>query len=279
MPPKRKAREDDEADSTYGGTQAGGTQAGGTQAAAIDADTADGLANRLCRFVLLREHSKKPLSRTEMKAAVMSEHNDRSGKIFKQVLAAANEKLKDIAGLELVPEAADGEGGGDDDAGYGTQAVPGAASQSQAGPSTQGAAGMSQAPGASKAAKGGSFLLVNRLPDPYTFPPADAQQIYLAFVEVVLSMIQQSEGVLDEEKMFGYLSQLGLSRDHPLPQQTIIADKVETLVQKRLVSEAYLRRQKKANDADTWQYAAGARATHCRDVAKADAFRDEILSK
>ena len=60
--------------------------------------------------------------------------------------------------------------------------------------------------------------------------------------------------------MFGYLSQLGLSRDHPLPQQTTIADKVETLVQKRLVSEAYLRRQKKANDADTWQYAAGARA-------------------
>ena len=37
-------------------------------------------------------------------------------------------------------------------------------------------------------------------------------------------MIQQSEGVLDEEKMFGYLSQLGLSRDHLLPVQTI-ADK------------------------------------------------------
>ena len=72
---------------------------------AIDSNTAEELANRLCRFVLLREHMRKPLSRTDMKAAVMSEHNDRSGRIFKQVLGLANEKMRSIAGVELVAEA------------------------------------------------------------------------------------------------------------------------------------------------------------------------------
>ena len=65
-------------------------------AAVIDEDTADAIANKLCRYVLLREHLRKPVSRTDMKAAVMSEHNDRSGKIFKQVLAAANARRIDV---------------------------------------------------------------------------------------------------------------------------------------------------------------------------------------
>ena len=273
--PKRKAADadvDDDGD------------VGGTQAAAIDADTAEALANRLCRFVLLREHHKKPLSRQEMKAAVMSEHNDRSGKIFKQVLAAANEKMRHVIGIELVPEAGGGGGGeggggggGDDDGGYGTQAVPGAASQSQAGPSTQ--AGASQAaPSAASKAKGGAFLVVNKLANPYAFAPSDSTQVYHAFVEVVLTLVQQSEGVLDEEHMFKYLEDLGLERTDVLPQQTVITDKVEALVQKRLVSEAWLRRVRKANDAETWQYVAGSRATLSRSVDAGDEFRNAILS-
>ena len=227
--------------------------------------------------VLLREHARKPLSRTEMKAAVMSEHNDRSGKIFKQVLAAANEKLKEVAGLELTPEGG-GEGGGsaDDDGIDATQAVPGAsqggASQSQAGPSTQ-SGGVT----ASKA-KGGLYLLVSKLSEPVTAAPSDSSQIYFAFVEVVLSLLQQSDGILDEERMFKYLEDLGLEKGSSLPQQTAIADKVEHLVQKRLVNEAYLRRQKKVNDADTWQYVAGSRASLSRNAERADDFRNQILT-
>lgn len=226
--------------------------------------------------VLLREHARKPLSRTEMKAAVMSEHNDRSGKIFKQVLAAANQKLKEVAGLELIPEGGGEGGAADEDGADATQAVPGAsqagASQSQAGPSTQGGGT------AASKAKGGLYLLVNRLPEPVAAAPSDSAQIYFAFVEVVLSLLQQSDGVLDEEMMFEYLEQLGLEKSNSLPQQTAIADKVEHLVQKRLVNEAYLRRQKKANDADTWQYVAGSRASASRNLERADEFRNQILT-
>ena len=52
----------------------------------------------------MRRRSKRgsATTRADIKQQVMSEHNDRSGKIFKQVLARANDKLRDVAGLELV---------------------------------------------------------------------------------------------------------------------------------------------------------------------------------
>ena len=66
----------------------------------------------LPRAVLLREHTRKPITRTEIKDHVMPEHKaqDRSGKIFKQVLAVANEKLGHIFGLKLVDETDAGAG-------------------------------------------------------------------------------------------------------------------------------------------------------------------------
>ena len=281
MPSKRKARVDNHEDEDFG-DDGGGTQGQGAAAVAVakvlDDETADKLAHRLCRFVLLSEHKRKPLSRTDIKAAVMAEHNDRSGKIFKQVLHVANERLRDIVGLELMPEKGNGgEGGGDvDDEGVdASQAVPGA-SQSQAGPSqiggTQGAAAAAKA-----SSKGGLYLLVNKLAEPVTAPPNDSMQIYYAFVEVVLTLLQQSDGTLEEEALFEYLGQLGLDRDAALPQQALIADKVGNLVQKRLVTEAYLKRTKKEHQADIWQYEAGSRAAWNRNIANADAFRDQIL--
>jgi hypothetical protein len=43
------------------------------------------------------------------------------------------------------------------------------------------------------------------------------------------------------------------------------------------VSEAYLRRQRKPNDLDTWQYVQGARAALHRNVERGDDFRNAIL--
>lgn len=278
MPPKRKVSavaDDDDYDEPAGGGMGGG--GGASQVVqAVDAETAEAIANKLCRFVLLREHLRKPVSRAEMKTAVMNEHNDRSGKVFKQVLAAANAKLKELAGLELVPESASGAAADDEVDGGGTQAGPSqaGASQSQAGATQSQAAGG----GAKAAAKGNSYLLVNKLVEPIrTDKDDDAPAVYKAFVEVVLSFLQQSDGALDEEKLFSYLEQVGLERKEclPLPAEQ---EKVENLVQKRLVGEAWLRRTKKPNDPDTFIYVAGARAFLSRAVDKADGFRDELLA-
>ena len=56
------------------------------------------------------------------------------------------------------------------------------------------------------------------------------------------------------------------------------AEKIEGLVSKRLVGEAYLRRQKKKNAPDTFEYVAGARATVCRNAENAEDFRRKILN-
>ena len=212
----------------------------------------------------------------------MSEYDDRSGKVFKQVLEAANTKLYEAAGLKLVAEGAAGSNAADDDladAPGGSQAGP---SQSQAvGGSSQAptqGGGASQAAGALRVGKSGtSYLLVNKLPDPIRSEPPDGPALHLAFVEVVLNFIQQSEGVLDEEKLFTYLAQIGLERKECLPPPAE-QEKVETLVQKRLVSETWLRRQKKPNDADQYVYVAGARAELSRNVRRADECREALLS-
>ena len=52
--------------------------------------------------MLLREHAKKPITKAELRAAVLRDRPDRSGKIMKVVVASANKKLAHIAGLELV---------------------------------------------------------------------------------------------------------------------------------------------------------------------------------
>lgn len=203
MPPaKRKVAAVFEDDDPEDGDGGGG--AASQAPLAVDMETADAIANKLCRFVLLREHLRKPVSRADMKSAVMNEHNDRSGKVFKQVLALANDKLKEIAGLELVLEAASAEDDGD--VGGGTQAAASQAGASQAGPSQ--AAG----PGKAPAAKTNTYIIVNRLPNPVRTEESDSASAYYAFVEVVLCFLQQSDGMLEEEKLFHWLEQVGLER-------------------------------------------------------------------
>ena len=201
----------------------------------------------------------------------MSEHNDKSGRIFKQVLQVTNEKLRDVAGLELVAEAPDRNAPNEEDESA-TQAGP-----SQAGPSQAAATQHAVAPHAGKYGKYGNLFMRSVLPQPVTAEAPMDVGIYMAFVEVCLSLVQQSEGAIDEDAMFEYLNDIGLTREGTLPRPAE-QDKIEHLVQKRLVSEAWLRRQKKVNDANTWQYVAGARALINRNVDRADEFRMGIVN-
>ena len=233
-------------------------------AAVIDGDAAEKIANKICRYVLLREHTRKPIPRKEIKDNTMSEQNDRSGKVFRQCLGVANDKLKELAGLELV--ALDAPPVEDDDGGAGgTQAA-----------ASQAAAGASQA--AAMAKPQAAYILVNRLPEPYQTELDEMPAMYQAFIEVILSFIQQSDGELTEERLFGYLEQIGLERDKCLPQPAEQTNKVGELVQKRMVNEAWLRRTKKAGGAEeTYVYVAGARAVLSRSVDRADELRNTIL--
>lgn len=87
-----------------------------------------------------------------------------------------------------------------------------------------------------------------------------------------------SQGVLAEDSLFEWLERLGLKRDDHLPQPAD-GEKVEALVKTRLVAEAYLRRQKKKNEPDTYEYVPGIRAGFNRNQANADAFRATVLGK
>ena len=238
----------------------------------------------LPRAVLLREHTRKPITRTEIKDHVMPEHKaqDRSGKIFKQVLAVANEKLGHIFGLKLVDETDAGAGAADDAA---DDADGGGAGASQAGPSQ--AAGASQAAagrgGGGVASGGPRYMLVNLLPhekmvtEPLT-QTDEGQAIYLAFVEVILAIIAESQDKgshdptwVKEDELFGHLRKLGLEPDSRLPPPAE-PEKVESLVQKRLVNEAFLRRRKQKDRLDAYEYLRGARAVLCRDERRAGDF-------
>ena len=251
--PKRKAEEEEE------------EEVDASQAPlAISAQIAKELASRLCRFVLLTEHKHKPLTRQEIKQAVMPEHNDRAGKIFKQVLRQANQQLNNLAGLEIVLESDVVANDDAEDAG----ASQAGSSQLPAGSSQLPAA--SQASGAKASAPASRYLVVNRLPEPVTLPLADkrpAAALYLAFVEVVLTLLQQSEGRLSEDDLFGWLEKLGLKKEGTLPQPAD-SEKVETLVKQRLVAEAYVRRIKK-KASDEYEYVAGARAVLNRTQVRA----------
>ena len=177
-------------------------------AAVIDGDAAEKIANKICRYVLLREHTRKPIPRKEIKDNTMSEQNDRSGKVFRQCLGVANDKLKELAGLELV--ALDAPPVEDDDGGAGgTQAV-----------ASQAAAGASQA--AAMAKPQAAYILVNRLPEPYQTELDEMPAMYQAFIEVILSFIQQSDGELTEERLFGYPNWPRAGQVPPQPaEQTI----------------------------------------------------------
>jgi len=258
--PRRDADEADEADEPMTQMDEGGSQAQASQTAhaAISPEEADTLAKDLCRLVLLREHTKKPIPKADLKTQILKDRADRSGKIMKQVVARANEMLLDIAGLELVLAAEES-----DDASTQAEASQAAASQSQA---------PSQA--AKSSASASKYLLVNKLANAVSHQQSDASLVYQGFVEVVLQLLLRNQGgCMKEDLLYAeYLPKLGLQKDHHLPHQS---QKVEDLIGKRMVSEAYLKKRK--NNAGENEFVPGARAQLTRSADNANTFHDSSV--
>ena len=193
----------------------------------------------------------------EAKKAILKDRNDPGGKIMKALLARANEKLLDLAGVELVP-AVDAEGAADD----------GDADASQgASQSSQGASQGSQG----KAAAGGpKFLLVNRLDNPVKSEVSMQAKEYHALVYLVLELLAHGEGTMEEATLLDHWlgGKLRVSRDLKLPNQRL---SVGELVTKTKVAEAFLRRSKGAGGVSV--FSCGPRANLCLDKGAQDNFR------
>lgn len=210
----------------------------------------------LCAAVLLKEHTKKPISRSEAKKAVLKDRADSGGKIMRALLVAANEKLGAIAGLELVP-AVEADGAGEDDA-----------DASQGAPSSQGASQGSQ--GGGRQAGGARYILVNRLDPVVRGTPSKQVAEYHALVLVVLELLAHGEGSMEETTLIDHWlgAKLGYGGDKKLANQR---QSVSELVTKTMVAEAFLKKSKNTTTGKV-EYSAGPRATLSRDTITSEAF-------
>lgn len=258
MPRKRKEPDEDAEDE--GSTSQSSSQ---QSSSPLSAEETDKLANELCRYVLLREHTKKPITRAEAKTAVIKDRKDPGGKIMKALLHRANEKLLEIAGIEVVP-AVDKDADDEDDGAESSQGG-GASQSSQAGGSQGGSQGA-----LAKAAAGARYVLVNRLEN--RVPAGDSKQAaeYQALVQVVLGLLAHGEGVLEEDALLDHWlgTKLRAPRDFKMPNQRL---SVADLVTKTMVAEAFLRKTR-AKGGDKVAYTAGPRASLSRDMSASDAW-------
>ena len=147
--------------------------------------------------VLMREHTKKPISRAEAKKAVLKERSDSGGKIMKALLVHANEKLLALCGLELVAEggATNGTGEEEADASQGASQSSQGASQSQGGSQGQGSSQGGRQTG------GGRYILANRLEEAGRLvrsTPSKQAAEYHSLVMVVLELLAHGEGTMEE---------------------------------------------------------------------------------
>lgn len=200
--PRKRAHDDHEAGDD-GASQA--TQGKAASAPlAISPDELDRLVDSACRYALLREHSRKPLAKDQLKEAVLGkERPDRGGKIMKLVIATANQRLFELAGLELVPAnlAADA-----DDAGT-SQPGPSHADDTQEPTQTVRASGAS-----------GKLIMVNRLPKALVPAVKKETAVYHGLVEVIVTLILDNGGRISETDLHeSWLPKLGLKEKETIP--------------------------------------------------------------
>lgn len=253
MPRKRSRDGDEDPEASQPPASQAASQA--TQAPPLEAAELEKLSATAVRFVLMREHSRKPLARTELKEAVLGkDRTDRGGKIIKAVIAAANEKLRHLCGLELAT----------------------ANSAADAAPDASQAAGPSQAEATQEATQeravgGGAaskLLLVNVLPRAVAPEPADGRLVFYALVETVLNLLSDHGGRLPESELTEtWLPKLGLKEKDTLPG--LGTAKVCDLISKRMVTEGFLVKTQGA-------YAQGPRAVLSRSSEAANTFRGEL---
>lgn len=193
---------------------------------------------------------------------------------MKFLMNRANEKLAHIAGLELVLDKSSEE---DEEAGTRMAHHPRPAARVCFPPhrfivclnaeaeATEGGATQKESKNSATATK---YLLINKLEGLVTLPPSDANLVYLGFVETVLQLILQNQGgvapahrldhstplfitllrrrvpgacMKDTELFQNWLPKLGLRKEQLLP---LHSQKVEEIVSKRMVNEAFLKRRK-----------------------------------
>lgn len=108
------------------------------------------------------------------------------------------------------------------------------------------------------------YILVNKLHGAVTLQQKEAELVYMGFVETILNLILRNEGapcsnftlilryvslikvssgnrMTEGDLEQNWLPKLGLKKTSKLPHQT---QKVEELIYKRMVSEAFLKRRK-----------------------------------
>ena len=124
---------------------------------------------------------------------------------------------------------------------------------------------------------GTRYLLLNTLTRPVLPPLSRAGAAYTALAEVVITMIEQSDGVLEEGLLFTCLRKLGLDRSGTLPDHAPAHEKVEAIVQKRLTNDAFIKRRKKPNEPDAHEYTIGNRVAGVRSREAAVQFRADLL--
>lgn len=204
MPPRKRAHADVE------GGDDGASQATQSKIPAlppVSPDELERLVDSACRYALLREHSRKPLARDQLKEAVLGkERPDRGGKIMKYVIATANQRLLELAGLELVPASSVADA---DDAGAGGASQPG---PSQA-DGTQEPTQTVRASGAS-----GKLLMVNRLQKALVPAVKKETAVYYGLVEVILTLLIDNGGRMSEADLNeSWLPKLGLKEKEIIP--------------------------------------------------------------
>jgi len=198
MPPRKRANSEaheDDATQSQAPTQ--------SQAApSVDPGELEKLVDAACRYVLMREHSRKPIARAELKEAVFGkERQDRGGKIVKAVLVGANERLAWLCGLELVP-ASSGNVAEVDESGAGPSQMDGAQEGTQA----------IKAGGAAS-----KLLLLNILKNAVVPVVGQASVVYNGLVEVILTILTDNGGRLPEADLTEtWLPKLGLKAGEPL---------------------------------------------------------------
>jgi len=255
MPRKRVVSEMNGAPEDDEGAAA--SQPSASQVVALSVSETEKLANDLCRFVLLREHTKKPIARAELKAAVLGARADHGGKLMKALISLANEKLMDACGLEIVSDAAAAQHADDD--GVATQA-----DASQPTQSTQGRASSS---------KGGLYL-VNKLKRAVKLPTKAESAIYHGLVEVVLGILKTNDDRLTEEDLYeSWLGKLGVEPNTTLPECSL---KAGDLISKQMVSDGYLAKQKRDG---VVVLVPGPRSQLCRHQQAADQWKANLTNR
>jgi hypothetical protein len=188
-----------------------------------DAATRDRLASGIARFFILNEHSKKGLSRQDIRKGVMADVKDSRGKILSYVMEHAAARLRATWGydIQLLP---------------GRVALEGEAE-------TRGCTQATQADDPDeKAASGGKYTLVN-VAERKRAPEAQAveDETYTALVLLVIGLIRHSSKSIEEEKLFQCLKMLGFDKeDKKAVTGGIKMRDLESIVCTRMAKEMYI---------------------------------------